>query len=68
VDVWNGTEWVEIAYWTNGDGDTDVWEFESYDLKELDALAGDFKVRFRTKESSSREHVYVDDVRIVSLG
>jgi len=34
-------------------GDTDTWVYESYNLHDLNALASDFKVRFRTKESSA---------------
>ncbi|MFH1433041.1 MAG: S8 family serine peptidase [archaeon] len=66
ADIWDGNKWVQIAYWTNGAGDTDVWEFESYDLNNY--LVNGFSVRFRTKESSNLEHVYVDDVKIVSYG
>ncbi|MDA2921023.1 hypothetical protein MYX76_16300, partial [Desulfobacterota bacterium AH_259_B03_O07] len=66
VDFWDGSQWVQMAYWTNGDGDTDVWEFETYSLNNY--LIPDFSIRFRTRESSSWEHVYVDDVKITCAG
>jgi subtilisin family serine protease len=66
VDFWDGSQWVQMAYWTDGDGDTDVWEFETYSLN--DYLISNFSIRLRTRESSSREHVYVDGVKITCAG
>ncbi|MCP4601395.1 MAG: hypothetical protein GY847_12870 [Proteobacteria bacterium] len=66
VWVWNDSSWVQLAYWTNGSGDDNVWHFESFDVTAY--MNANFKVRFQTKQSSSSEHVQIDDLEILVSG
>lgn len=63
VQVWNGSAWVRVRYWTDANGDDSTWRSESLDLTPYLGVA-DFRVRFITRQSSTLEHVHVDDVRI----
>jgi len=63
VEAFNGSSWKTLAYWTNGDGDDDIWHQEAINLAP-EFLVSSFKLRFKTKESSSLEEVEVDDVII----
>ncbi len=62
VEVGNDNIWTEIFKWTDGTGDDGTWHKESYNLSNY--LNNGFKVRFVTEQSSSREDVGVDNVKI----
>jgi hypothetical protein len=63
AQVWNGSAWVRVRYWTDANGDDSTWRSESIDLTPYLGVA-DFRIRFITRQSSTLEHVHVDDVRI----
>ncbi|MCP4600818.1 MAG: hypothetical protein GY847_09850 [Proteobacteria bacterium] len=65
VQLWNGSSWVTEYDFTNGAGDTNRWESESFDLASYMNVS-DFSVRLVTKSSRSDEHVHIDDFEIVT--
>jgi hypothetical protein len=67
VEAWDGAAWVLLDEWTGANGgDDDTWRVEAYDLAAFLGRA-DFRVRAVTLESSSSEHVHIDDVAITAL-
>lgn len=63
LQLWNGSSWVRVLYWTNNSGDDSRWHAETVDLSEYLGVI-DFRIRFITLESLYNEHVHVDDVGI----
>src|SRR3989344_8109038 len=64
VDIFDGSTWRQVAYWTNGAGDDDTWRTETIDLTPY--RSANFKVRFVSKENSTTEEVEVDDVVVTA--
>lgn len=62
VEIFDGSAWQQVAYWTNRNGDDDKWNKETIDITGL--RSADFSIRFISKENSSIEDVEVDDVVI----
>lgn len=62
VEAFDGSSWNTIFYWTNGQGDDDIWHHETFDLPGY--LVNNFNLRFISKESSPVEEVEIDDVLI----
>ncbi|MDH5672575.1 MAG: hypothetical protein OEZ06_10530 [Myxococcales bacterium] len=65
IEAFNGVGWDQLAYWTNGQGNTSSWFAESYDLTPYVGV-NNFQIRFSTMQSSTIEHVMLDDVRITA--
>ncbi|MFH1670689.1 MAG: PKD domain-containing protein, partial [Patescibacteria group bacterium] len=63
VEAFNGSTWKTLVYWTNNEGDDDIWHQEAINLAP-EFLVNSFKLRFKSQESSSLEEVEVDDVII----
>jgi hypothetical protein len=63
LEAYNGTSWATLFNWTSEVYDDDTWHAEHFDLAASYRVSG-FKIRFVTMESSSNEHVHVDDVQI----
>jgi hypothetical protein len=64
LDAWNGSSWVTLDIWSGDNGgDTNRWHAQTYNLGPFLGRS-DFRIRFVTHESSTREHVHVDDVLI----
>jgi PKD repeat protein len=66
VEVYNGSTWQTVFYWTNGSGDDDTWHEETLDLSNY--LVSNFSVRFTTKENSAYEEAEIDNVTIEAVG
>jgi hypothetical protein len=66
VELWDGATWQTAASWEGGAGDDDHWHSELLDLTPFMSVA-DFRVRLRTKQNSTVEHIQVDDLRIVGM-
>jgi hypothetical protein len=66
VDAWNGSAWVELQRISGNDDEEHVWKTKYISLDES-YLNDDFKVRFRSKVSSSREDANVDNVQIKAI-
>ncbi|PJE64259.1 MAG: hypothetical protein COU90_03520, partial [Candidatus Ryanbacteria bacterium CG10_big_fil_rev_8_21_14_0_10_43_42] len=62
VEIFDGSSWQEVFYWTNNAGDTNEWEEEMLDLTPY--KNANFSIRFTTKESAAIEEVEIDNVRI----
>ena len=68
----NGVTWSELcdsngancSSWTDGQGDDDEWNQESFDLSSY-LTSTEFQVRFIAKASSAGEDLQIDDVQIV---
>lgn len=67
VEIFDGSSWNQIYYWTNGNGDDDTWHYQEYALPG-NYLVNNFNIRFTTKESNSYEDVEIDDVLIEGVG
>ena len=63
VELYDGSKWDTIYYWTHRNGDDSMWHEETYDLGSYLGV-DDFKVRFVAKVSYFNEDVQIDDVRI----
>lgn len=66
LDLFDGTQWTEVATLLGGVDQEDIWHEEAV---QLDAryLVEDFRFRFRAKSSSLVEAGYVDRVELVAL-
>jgi hypothetical protein len=65
VQAWNGSTWVLLDEWTGSNGgDDNTWHSEAYDLG---AFLGqsDFQLRLVTQQTSTSEHVHIDDVVVI---
>ena len=65
VELYDGSKWDTIYYWTHRNGDDSMWHEETYDLGSYLGV-DDFKVRFVAKVSYFNEDVQIDDVWIRS--
>ncbi|MBW2974609.1 hypothetical protein KY366_02730, partial [Candidatus Woesearchaeota archaeon] len=63
VEAYDGSSWNQIFYWTNGAGDDNTWHYETWNVP-AGYLVSNFKIRYVTKESQTKEEVEVDDVKI----
>ena len=67
VDLFDGTNWNTIYHWSPTSNDDDnTWHDESYDLLQY-LNTSNFKIRFETQQSSSREDVQIDDLKILAI-
>jgi len=60
TDGKNGS-WTQIAEYLNSSDD--VWTLESFSLPDAGAISN-FKLRFSSKSSKTKEHMHVDDINI----
>jgi hypothetical protein len=66
LEVWNGTGWDRLGNWSGSNGgDDNTWHVQTYNLAPYLGRT-DFRMRLVTHESSSSEHVHVDDVLITA--
>lgn len=63
LEAYNGSNWATLANWVAGTHDDDTWREETFNLASY-RVSG-FKLRLSTRQSSSNEHVSVDDVRVL---
>jgi hypothetical protein len=63
VEVFNGSTWNQIYYWTNGLGDDNIWHQETFDLSGYLGTSN-FKIRFVAYTNYFAEEVEVDDISI----
>ena len=50
VDIFDGTQWLELARWTDGQGDDDQWSFEQFSIPTSYLVSG-FNLRIRSRGS-----------------
>ena len=62
MDVYDGAGWVEVAYWTDGQGDDELWKLWSIDVTPY--LNPTFRVRFTSHTNRAWEETEVDDVLV----
>ncbi|OGZ41615.1 MAG: hypothetical protein A3C80_00225 [Candidatus Ryanbacteria bacterium RIFCSPHIGHO2_02_FULL_45_43] len=65
VELYNGSSWDTVFYWTYRSGADDKWYYKTVDLSGY--LVNTFKVRFTSKENSNGEDTEIDDVLIEAL-
>ena len=66
LEMWNGSSWDRVSDWSGSNGgDDNTWHAHTYNLAPYLGRA-DFRIRFVTHESSSSEHVHVDDVVVTA--
>ena len=66
VEVGNNGVYSQVFRWTDRSGDDGLWHHERVNLAPY--LRSGFDVRFLTEESSSREDVGIDNVKITARG
>ena len=64
ADVWDGSNWTQVASLQGNVDQENSWHEESIDIDGA-YLVDDFNVRFRAKASKSNEDANVDNVQIV---
>ncbi len=65
VMAFNSTSWNQIFYWTNLQGDNDIWQNISFNLSGY--LSNNFNLAFISKENLIGEDTQVDDVLIEAV-
>lgn len=65
VQIFDGSSWVQLFYWTHKNGDSNTWQFHTVDLTPY--LSSNFQIRLNAKSSLKSEEVEVDDVRVTGF-
>ncbi len=62
VEVYDGSAWRQVAYWTNGAGDDGSWHYETINIQPY--VNSNLDVRFIAKANTVGEVIQVDEVLI----